>query len=389
MKADRITFLAILSLAVSVSAISRPAQANTIIWQGHTWNLKSITSGGPGPNNWNPNNVFVDANGFLHLLITADPNSLNGFDCAELYTADTLGFGIYQWQIEARIDTFDPWVTLGLFPYGPPALGPNGTNEIDVEYSKWGVSGGNNGEFSIYPNSGTTAAHNAFNFALTGIYTTSRFTWSATGIQFWLLGGFQPIGTTQNVVATWNYAPADPSVSIPQRAMPLHMNLWLYQGHAPSNRQPVEVIIHYFTVALAEAPIQSWRMQYFGSLNNTGNAADTANPAGDGVPNLMKYALGMNPTVNSLTGLPATSGSTGFLKIQFNRNLSATDITYAVDASDDMKAWTPIALLSPGSSSWSLFGASVTDTSGAVTVVDQTAITGPPNRFLKLIVTGT
>jgi len=389
MNAGKITFLAILSLAVSVSAVSRPAQANAILWQGHTWNLKSVTGSGPGPNNWNPNNVFVDAHGFLHLLITPDPNSPNGFDCAELYTADNLGFGTYQWQIEARIDTFDPWAVLGLFPYGPPILGPYGTNEIDIEYSKWGVPSGNNGEFSIYPNSGTTAAHNPFNFALTGTYTTSRFTWTTAGIRFWLMGGFQPIGTTQNIIATWNYSPAVPSISIPQGAMPLHMNLWLYQGHAPSNGQPVEVIIHDVTVALAEAPIQSWRMQYFGSLNNTGNAADTANPAGDGVPNLMKYALGMNPSVNSLTGLPVTSGSSGFLKIQFNRNLSATDITYAVDASDDLKSWTTIASLSPGSSSWSLSGASVIDSSGAVTVVDQTAISSQPNRFLKLIVTGT
>jgi len=75
--------------------------------------------------------------------------------------------------------------------------------------------------------------------------------------------------------------------------------------------------------------------------------------------------------------------------MQFNRNLSATDITFAVEASNDMKAWTTIASLSPGASSWLLSGANVTDASGAVMVVDQTAIAAQTTRFLKLIVTGT
>ena len=249
MKTNKTKFLTVLSIAICVLAVSQSAQAQTITWQGHTWNIRSDTGSGPGPNNWNSKNVFVDANGSLHLLITADTNSPNGYDCAELYTTDNLGFGTYQWQIEARIDTFDPWVVLGLFPYGPPALGPDGSNEIDIEYSKWGASSGNNGGFTIYPNSGTKVGTQGFTFGLNGTYTTSRFTWGASGIQFWLMGGFQPVGTTQNVMASWNYTPTTPPTNIPQRAMPLHMNLWLDKGHAPSNGQPIEVIIHAFTKA--------------------------------------------------------------------------------------------------------------------------------------------
>jgi len=248
-KINKIRIPTVLSLAICVLAVSQSVQAQTLGWQDHIWSIKSATGVGPGPNNWNPKNVFVDANGYLHLLITADTNSPSGYDCAELYATDNLGFGTYQWQIEARIDTFDPWVVLGLFPYGPPALGSDGSNEIDIEYSKWGASSGNNGGFTIYPNSGKTIGTQAFIFGLTGTYTTSRFTWGGTEIQFWLMGGFQPIGTTQNVMATWNYTPINSSTNIPQRAMPLHMNLWLDKGHAPANGQPVEVIIHAFTKA--------------------------------------------------------------------------------------------------------------------------------------------
>jgi hypothetical protein len=43
-----------------------------------------------------------------------------------------------------------------------------------------------------------------------------------------------------------------------------------------------------------------WQIQYFGSTTAP-NAAPTATPANDGVPNWLKYALGLNPTVPGIT----------------------------------------------------------------------------------------
>ena len=40
----------------------------------------------------------------------------------------------------------------------------------------------------------------------------------------------------------------------------------------------------------------AWQIQYFGSINSP-NAAPNATPAGDGIPNWLKYALGLNPLV--------------------------------------------------------------------------------------------
>jgi hypothetical protein len=40
----------------------------------------------------------------------------------------------------------------------------------------------------------------------------------------------------------------------------------------------------------------AWQVQYFGSAN-AANAAPNASPAGDGVPNWLKYGLGLNPTI--------------------------------------------------------------------------------------------
>jgi hypothetical protein len=44
----------------------------------------------------------------------------------------------------------------------------------------------------------------------------------------------------------------------------------------------------------------SWQIQYFGSASAP-NAAPNATPAGDGIPNWLKYGLGLNPTVPGLT----------------------------------------------------------------------------------------
>jgi hypothetical protein len=242
MKFNGAGFLGVLSLAACVLAVSPAVQASSIVWQGYNWALKSAVNSTPGPNNWNPANVFVDTNGYMHLEITYDTNSAT-WECADLFTTTSLGFGTYQWQVEGQIDTFDPWVVLGLFSY----LGPSGTNEIDIEYTRWGQTDNHNGWWTIYPASGTTIGRSNCDFSLNGMYTTSRLAWSSSGVQFWLMSGFQPVGTTTNVIGSWNYSPSHPSQNIPQKAMPSIMNLWLYKGNAPANGQPVDVIIHNFT----------------------------------------------------------------------------------------------------------------------------------------------
>ncbi len=150
----------------------------------------------------------------------------------------------------------------------------------------------------------------------------------------------------------------------------------------------LESVDSFLDIITTPSPVQSWRLQYFGTSLDSGSAADTANPAGDGVCNLVKYALGMNPDVNSIAGLPVMSVSGGHLELQFDRNLSATDVTYTVEASSDLANWTAVATLSAGSSTWTQSGATVTDNDGAVTVVDSTAVGSQSRLFLQLVVTG-
>jgi hypothetical protein len=220
------------------------AMAATITWAGHTWNV--TTGGMAGSNTGSASNVVVDGDGYLHLKIT---QSGNAWTCAEIFSTDNMGFGTYRWQIDGPVDKMDKNVVLGLFPYGPEAgIGADGTNEIDIEYARWGNSAWPNGNYTVYPNSGATVGETTFNFTLSGTYTTSSFVWTSPSIVFSSQEGLKAMGDNTGLIKTWTYAPANPSVTIPQRAMPLGMNLWLCSGcgGAPSNGQPVDIIVRSF-----------------------------------------------------------------------------------------------------------------------------------------------
>jgi hypothetical protein len=61
----------------------------------------------------------------------------------------------------------------------------------------------------------------------------------------------------------------------------------VYNGVASAFSSPI--------VARTWTLIEKWRHRYFGTVANAGDAADTADPDGDAVPNLLEYALGSDP----------------------------------------------------------------------------------------------
>jgi regulation of enolase protein 1 (concanavalin A-like superfamily)/dienelactone hydrolase len=137
-------------------------------------------------------------------------------------------------------------------------------------------------------------------------------------------------------------------------------------------------------------PIQSWRETNFGQIAGTGNAADTADPDGDGIANLLEYALAdtgssLDPADANTAGLPTVTVESSKLKLSFERNTSATDVKYEIEASDDLATWTTIATRNAGASSWTFVSpVNVTDSGGAVTVTDSATITSTSRRFLRL-----
>lgn len=138
------------------------------------------------------------------------------------------------------------------------------------------------------------------------------------------------------------------------------------------------------SVLVVKSQFENWREQNFtaAQLDNWAVSGDTGNPSGDGIPNLMKYALGLNPNVPAVSGLPvlgqvSVSGKM-YLTLTFTDQAALTDIAYTVQVSSDLQNWQS--------------GASYavrTDNGTTSTAVfrDLTAIGSAPQRFMRLSVT--
>lgn len=104
---------------------------------------------------------------------------------------------------------------------------------------------------------------------------------------------------------------------------------------------------------------------------------DEATPAGDGVPNLLKYALGLNPLVTAgRTSLPTFEWSGDFAALRVPRAGRREDVEYVVQFSSDLVTWDSGA---PGS-------VTVEDSPALLLVRDAASAVAGGQRFLRLLV---
>jgi hypothetical protein len=229
-------------LTLTCSAQGQCVERTALDWAGIHWSIRNGV-GGPGPNTWDPRNAWIDANGNLHVTLV---ERAGVWTCAELTSSNSFGFGRFQWWVEGRVDQLDPNVVLGLFTYPTPQVGPDGTNEIDIEMARWGTPSNPPLNFTVWPaTTGYMQSTLASPMSLSGTYTTHRFQWASSGIDFASVNGFRDDDLYP--IATWMFTPADPTHLVPQAPVPLHLNLWLFQGHPPTDGNPVEIVLHSFT----------------------------------------------------------------------------------------------------------------------------------------------
>jgi alpha-L-arabinofuranosidase len=65
----------------------------------------------------------------------------------------------------------------------------------------------------------------------------------------------------------------------------------------------------------------------------------TGSLVGDGISNLLKYALNLDPLTPGDAGLPTVASNGKCLSLTYTQVLSATDITYTVEQSTDLINW--------------------------------------------------
>jgi len=128
--------------------------------------------------------------------------------------------------------------------------------------------------------------------------------------------------------------------------------------------------------------MNTWRVQHFGAeAGNPAIAGDAASPGGDGIPNLIKYALGLAPGEPAKNPLCTFGVDTnGFFALTYTRpDPPPPDIRYQVVASDDLATWCTngSCVSGPGI---------VLNTNGTAAVTTETSVPVEVkgNQFLRL-----
>jgi hypothetical protein len=225
-------------------------------FSGYDWWVKASSGTnrlGPGPNYFSDstNNVWTDAQGWLHLRIT---NRSNQWQCAEIVSARTFGYGSYRFELGSRVDNLDTNAVLGMFTWSDDPVYAD--REIDIECSRGFAADTNNAQFTVQP------------YYLSGHYSrypvpagladsTHLFLWQSNSVSFQCQSGsYSPNPNPANVPGDWTFANAS---AVPQTGEEnVRINLWLLFGHPPTDGQEVEIIIKSFQFVPPGSPRPAW-----------------------------------------------------------------------------------------------------------------------------------
>ncbi len=214
------------------------ADEKTLNFAGIQWTVKSGYKG-PGPNNFDDTNAFVDSQGNLHLRILRKNEK---WTTSEIYNNKNFGYGTYKWTILSDLSNLDANVVLGLFTWSDSPKYAH--REIDIEFAKWGkqsqerrneTQGPTNAQYVIQP---SESDDHLVRFAqpFTKLETTHQFIWEPSKVTF-------NSSISGEKVSGWVYA--KPDVPIPGDEN-VHINAWLFNGTAPLNGKGLEIIIKNF-----------------------------------------------------------------------------------------------------------------------------------------------
>lgn len=217
-------------------AVVQAAATRTITFAGIQWAVKSSSGAlwGPGPNKFSaaPGNVWVDEDGRLHLKITREAD---GWQCAEVVALQSFGHGSYRYTVESELADLDPQVVLGLFTWSDDAAFHH--REIDIEFSRWGQPlDTTNAQYTVQP---YTSSANLLRWTLPAGHgpTVHSFRWTKASVAF-------ETSAAGISLKQWSYT-RRAGIPKPGGENP-RINLWLFQGLAPTNGQSVEVIVSRF-----------------------------------------------------------------------------------------------------------------------------------------------
>ena len=173
--------------------------------------------------------VWVDGQDRLNLKLRRIKGQ---WHCAEVYSAKSLGYGRYIFYLDSRIDNLDSNVTIGLFVHA------GDTQEIDIEFSKWGQERKYSyHQFVLQPRVNKDNIKRS-DWRIRIPESTHGFVWMPHTVSFASYVGHNL--RIRKPIKAWEYqGPNNPDPSTEK----VHINLWLYQGKPPTDKnEPVLVV---------------------------------------------------------------------------------------------------------------------------------------------------
>jgi autotransporter-associated beta strand protein len=126
------------------------------------------------------------------------------------------------------------------------------------------------------------------------------------------------------------------------------------------------------TLSLVVDGIEAWRLAHFGTITNSGNAADNADPDGDGMTNAQEFAAGTDPNSRaSVLKIAQMQKNSSDMLLTFP---SISGKTYRIERSDTLQA-----------NSWTTVQDNIAGTGNTINITDVSGA-GQPRRFYRVVI---
>jgi len=204
-----------------------------ITWSNHLWQVKKGEFVDPGPNYFSDDtaNVWIDQSDRLHLKIDYRDNK---WYCAEVVLDHSLGYGLYTFKLDSRVDSLDFNTIFAGFTYEMI------NREFDMEFSQR-LAYPFNAQYVVQP--WYTPGNIDFYDIPGNTQTSHAFEWRSDRIVFNSWVGHADTATPATLIHTWTYTGDDIPPPGGERMI---FNLYLYGGDPPVQAIEDEVIITSF-----------------------------------------------------------------------------------------------------------------------------------------------
>jgi hypothetical protein len=228
-----------------IAVASAPGQEKSssyfVDFSGYTWRVrwKPSTRGGGVAQPYNPENVYVDPAGALHMRIVERDGK---WTCSEVNMTRSLGYGTYVLTVEDT-SNLEPPAVFGIFTWDYSTDNEN-NREFDINTGRWGDPTNKNAEFVLQP---SFVPANMSRFVAPAGKLTYTMVWEPGRLDMSLAraGTGGAAGAKGELVATHTFTTGVPTPG----SESLRMTFFLAAnrtGKASSIEKPAEVVVDHF-----------------------------------------------------------------------------------------------------------------------------------------------